>query len=518
MNSRLIRVIASGFSTSLIRNTKMHLSRLVFLLPLLVISSFVSGCGGGGGQEGTPTIGTNGGSIATSDRSAVLSFPAGALGHDAVVTLTPAIHITTLSDYDTSQGPAFDIAIAGVSGRKAKLGRATSGQIVNLTMNVVATGIVPTIWGVYLNRGDFDFPVFLEFTSDVVKKQITIHIPIQFFALTLNSDISGDFALVNLLKIGLVKQNNSQPTTSVADIGSFSYVANGGATKEGLWKKDNWAKVSNWDHSRKLEGKRIALVVPGTWSGVSENPSKFTDQLHEANFLANVGFADDSDPTPYFDVVLGITYQTTDVSPDINGQALADKIKPLIAQGAKFYLFAHSQGGLVSRWAIEKGGAKDVVMLTMLGTPNAGIPFAGLYTVAATMWTPPWAPALQAMGINWWPYYSTSDFLQKLNNTPTPGNSHYYVIAGDSTDKTAAGIAINFCGKNDNSVPLDSAIGPISIDLSKYCKGGFDKNNYIIDNVLHKDLPELLKHPKFANQLSVWIRQQNTASGKVNVN
>src|SRR4029077_14753775 len=56
----------------------------------------------------------------------------------------------------------------------------------------------------------------------------------------------------------------------------------------------------------------------------------------------------------------------------------------------KVYVVAHSMGGLVARWFIEReGGDKVVRHLVMLGTPNGGSPWPHIVD---------WATALIAFG------------------------------------------------------------------------------------------------------------------------
>jgi pimeloyl-ACP methyl ester carboxylesterase len=66
-----------------------------------------------------------------------------------------------------------------------------------------------------------------------------------------------------------------------------------------------------------------------------------------------------------------------------NGVALSSALGQVVGNtGAKVDVFAHSMGGLVSRWAIEEAGAANFIgRLTMFGTPNNGSPFAYLNTM-----------------------------------------------------------------------------------------------------------------------------------------
>ncbi len=115
-----------------------------------------------------------------------------------------------------------------------------------------------------------------------------------------------------------------------------------------------------------MNGKQIAVVVPGTWDTVS-------DRIDLALWLSNVGFSSYSDKSHFFDYVLGINYNTL-ASPADTGNLLAADIQPLISGGASICIFAHSQGGLVSRWGRSKR--------PMRGTLTGLVMFADLRTRA----------------------------------------------------------------------------------------------------------------------------------------
>ena len=115
--------------------------------------------------------------------------------------------------------------------------------------------------------------------------------------------------------------------------------------------------------------------------------------------------------------------------------------------GKTLDVVAHSMGGLVARWLIEReGGATIVSRLVTLGTPNAGSPWSALET---------WATTLLALGLNglagaFWPagvlaglvsalekadvildqMTPQSAFLESLAVSPDP-HRPYHVIVGN---------------------------------------------------------------------------------------
>lgn len=111
-------------------------------------------------------------------------------------------------------------------------------------------------------------------------------------------------------------------------------------------------------------------------------------------------------------------------------------------------LVAHSMGGLVSRWYIEKcGGDKVVSKLIMLGTPNNGTPWADVRDMAETMLTyaingatflKPWMLVLSGVGrfiggtqVALKEMDIKTGIYDKLNDKPSP-ELPYTIIAGNT--------------------------------------------------------------------------------------
>ncbi|MBE9008647.1 caspase family protein [Pseudanabaenaceae cyanobacterium LEGE 13415] len=96
-----------------------------------------------------------------------------------------------------------------------------------------------------------------------------------------------------------------------------------------------------------------------------------------------------------YDTILTFDYENLNTSIEENARLLKQKLAEVGLgedHGKMLHIIAHSMGGLVSRWMIEKeGGDRIVQHLMMFGTPNAGSPWATVYD---------WALATLSIGLN----------------------------------------------------------------------------------------------------------------------
>ncbi|MBW4537080.1 MAG: caspase family protein [Pleurocapsa minor HA4230-MV1] len=96
-----------------------------------------------------------------------------------------------------------------------------------------------------------------------------------------------------------------------------------------------------------------------------------------------------------YDLVLTFDYENLDTTIQENARLLKQRLESVglaANHGKQLHIVAHSMGGLVSRWFIEReGGNKIVQHLVMLGTPNAGSPWSTVQDMAF---------ALLGMGLN----------------------------------------------------------------------------------------------------------------------
>ncbi len=165
-----------------------------------------------------------------------------------------------------------------------------------------------------------------------------------------------------------------------------------------------------------------------------------------------------------YDLVLAFDYENLHTPIEENARLLKQRLEAVglgADRGKELHIVAHSMGGLVSRWFIEReGGDRLVQHLIMLGTPNAGSPWSKVQD---------WAVTVLALGLNGlaeisWPVpvlgillraigtsvnllevidlsldqmQPDSEFLQNLAASPDPGVP-YSIIAGNTSIVPAA--------------------------------------------------------------------------------
>ena len=158
-----------------------------------------------------------------------------------------------------------------------------------------------------------------------------------------------------------------------------------------------------------------------------------------------------------YDLILSFDYESINTTIQQTARDLKEKLATVglgPGQGEMLHIVAHSMGGLVSRWFIEREGGNLIVQhLVMLGTPNGGSPWPRLQN---------WATATLALALNGltamvWPaaalgslvaaiervnvaldqMIAGSEFLTELATSPDPKVA-YTLIAGDTAIKLAA--------------------------------------------------------------------------------
>ena len=136
---------------------------------------------------------------------------------------------------------------------------------------------------------------------------------------------------------------------------------------------------------RVAKAKRILLFVHGI-IGDTESmvPSVQLAKLADARPLASL-----------YDLVLTFDYENLNTTIEENGRLLKKRLEAVglgPGHGKMLDIAAHSMGGLVSRWFIEREGGNQVVRrLVMLGTPNGGSPWPRIVD---------WATVALALGLN----------------------------------------------------------------------------------------------------------------------
>jgi pimeloyl-ACP methyl ester carboxylesterase len=168
-------------------------------------------------------------------------------------------------------------------------------------------------------------------------------------------------------------------------------------------------------------------------------------------------------PTPLaaladrYDLILTFDYENLHTTIEENACQLQERLAAVelsANHGKTLHIVAHSMGGLVSRWFIERAGGDQVVQhLVMLDTPNAGSPWStvedwativlgiGLNGLAMVAWPVSvlgsLVSAIERVDVSLDQMKPGSAFLQSLASSPNPGIP-YTIIAGDTAILSAA--------------------------------------------------------------------------------
>jgi len=151
-----------------------------------------------------------------------------------------------------------------------------------------------------------------------------------------------------------------------------------------------------------------------------------------------------------YDLVLTFDYENIHTTIEENGRLLGKRLQEVglgANHGKELQIVAHSMGGLVSRWFIEREGGNQVVQhLIMLGTPNGGSPWPAVQDLVFMLLgialnqlseivlpTKIVAQLLEYLEENDYALdqmQPDSPLLKELANNPDPGVL-YTIIAGD---------------------------------------------------------------------------------------
>jgi pimeloyl-ACP methyl ester carboxylesterase len=134
------------------------------------------------------------------------------------------------------------------------------------------------------------------------------------------------------------------------------------------------------------KAKRIVLFV----HGIIGDTESMVPSVHRAKVQVNGVEYPLFDPNVY-DLVLAFDYENLNTSIADNARSLKQRLEAVglgTGHGKTLHIVAHSMGGLVSRWFIEREGGKDMVNhLIMLGTPNNGSPWPNVVEFALPLLT-----------------------------------------------------------------------------------------------------------------------------------
>jgi pimeloyl-ACP methyl ester carboxylesterase len=158
-----------------------------------------------------------------------------------------------------------------------------------------------------------------------------------------------------------------------------------------------------------------------------------------------------------YDLVLTFDYENLNTRIEENAHDLRQSLEAVGLSpnhGKELHIIAHSMGGLISRWFIEREGGNEIVQhLIMLGTPNAGSPwskvqdlafaFLGMGLNQLSTVAPPitilakLVEFLEANDNSLEQMQPNCEFLQELAKNPDP-HVPYTIIAGDRSLTTVS--------------------------------------------------------------------------------
>ena len=120
-----------------------------------------------------------------------------------------------------------------------------------------------------------------------------------------------------------------------------------------------------------MAGKRIAVIVHGIFNDR-------TNMVDLGRFLRTDINTGNNTPGPVYDAVWCYEYNWKAHIVD-NATRFTQKLGAAMTGAVEVDIYAHSMGGLVSRWALEKAGlGSSITRLTTMGTPHAGVPLQAL--------------------------------------------------------------------------------------------------------------------------------------------
>jgi pimeloyl-ACP methyl ester carboxylesterase len=154
----------------------------------------------------------------------------------------------------------------------------------------------------------------------------------------------------------------------------------------------------------------------------------------------------------HYDLLLTFDYENIHTTIEETARGLKQRLEAVglhAGHGKTLHIVAHSMGGLVARWFIEREGGADIVQhLVMLGTPNGGSPWPHVQAWATTAL----GIGLNSLSVIAWPAQVVSSlvsavemidrsldqmqpnsaFLNELNSSPDP-QVPYTVLAGNTS-------------------------------------------------------------------------------------
>lgn len=388
------------------------------VLPLVIAGGiYVSlGCGGGGGSSssGPPpiiesvqaTIPASGGTLTGPDTGTSLDIANGALAGPTAVKLDIYKNLAP-GDANAS------VAVTNGVGIELDPSSLAPGASLNLSMPVTQ-GADDTVYGVIQSGGQC---TVCPATMDHVHQRVTLNLSSDNIVSLSRSRSPGPSSSSWLVAAKQPVKPSGSPSARV-DLYQLMQVVRYGDpdASPSVYKQDfnkDWKSIP----TPAFGPGRVAIVVHGILNDLS-NLTELAAYLKDLKR---------SDGSPYYQAVYGLNTEWRAGIAD-NG-ALFGK---LLAAGGNsetvIDVFAHSQGGLVSRDAIEQelpnhATHPTISRLFTFGTPHLGVPLPGLQLLAELGLFRYW-PGVVDLG-------DTSTFIQNLNGQPSLTKTDYITLAGD---------------------------------------------------------------------------------------
>lgn len=286
------------------------------------------------------------------------------------VDSSPALFADPASIIDFSQGYQSDLGLdaleifidSGTRGDTDQAGQVSSEHPLNITMNhTLADGecIIP-----YTHDGEYYLPVGYSSVSN--DGQTVIHIEqLPESAATNAVDTRSLGSALKIYFRKLIYRDLLGRDTAIHTLGIPQF------DKQNPTQVNDYQTDKTAITSQVAKARKILLVIHGiigesrTMAGFVNHPTAEGKCLHDE-----------------YDLVMGFDYENLNSRIQDIAQALKQALLDVgitTDAGKQVDIVAHSMGGLVSRWFIEReGGDAMIRKLVMVGTPNGGSPYANV--------------------------------------------------------------------------------------------------------------------------------------------
>eukprot|EP00903_Cladosiphon_okamuranus_P000145 g145.t1 len=214
-----------------------------------------------------------------------------------------------------------------------------------------------------------------------------------------------------------------------------------------------------------------------------------------------------------YDLLLTFDYENLNTPIEETAQNLQDRLAAVglgAGHGKQFDIIAHSMGGLVSRWFIEKLEGNQIVShLYQLGTPNQGSPYGSLYEMATPLlanavngaaFIQPYIIPLRLVGKFLDTMFHTlkqmnadSDFLKELNDGSDPGIPYSIIADHEKAEGTTYRQNTQADEYENELISVDHEALP---EASYQARNGQENSATVQQNKRNTEQAELIDFPR----------------------